>query len=90
MFEPRQTRRPADASEKSCSLTLNDEVIILAYRWRNRLWLDDSLLRLIRLMPQLSRSALYQCLERYGLSKIGKTNISPPPRERQPGGAIPF
>jgi hypothetical protein len=60
------------------SLTLNDEVIILAYRWRTRLWLDDSLLRLIRLMPQLSRSALYRCLERYGLSKMGRTNISPP------------
>jgi hypothetical protein len=60
------------------SLTLNDEVIILAYRWRTRLWLDESLLRLVRLMPQLSRSALYRCLEQYGLSKIGRTNISPP------------
>ena len=28
-------------------------------------------------MPQLSRSA-YRCLERHGLSKIGKTNVSPP------------
>jgi hypothetical protein len=60
------------------SLTLNDEVIILAYRWRTRLSLDDSLVRLRRLMPQLSRSALYRCLERYGLSKIGRTNVSPP------------
>jgi hypothetical protein len=59
------------------SLTLNDEVIILAYRWRTRLSLDDSLVRLRRLMPQLSRSALYRCLE-YGLSKIGRTNVSPP------------
>ena len=59
-------------------LTLNDEVIILAYRWRTRLSLDDSLVRLRRLMPQLSRSALYRCLERHGLSKIGRTNVSPP------------
>ena len=29
-------------------------------------------------MPQLSRSALYRCLERHGLSKIGRTNVSPP------------
>ena len=29
-------------------------------------------------MPQLSRSALYRCLERHGLSKIGKTNVSLP------------
>src|SRR5208337_1744009 len=59
-------------------LTLGDEVIILAYRWRTRLSLDHSLVRLKRLMPQLSRSALYRCLERHGLSKIGRTNVSPP------------
>src|SRR5208337_4759651 len=47
-------------------------------RWRTRLSLDDSLVRLRRLMPQLSRSALYRCLERNGLSKIGRTNVSPP------------
>src|SRR5271165_6048353 len=59
-------------------LTLDDEVIILAYRWRTHLSLDDSLVRLRRLMPQLSRSALHRCLERNGLSKIGRTNVSPP------------
>ena len=59
-------------------LTLNDEAIILAYRWRTRLSLDDALVRLRRLMPQLSRSALYRCLDRHGLSKIGRTNVSPP------------
>src|SRR5271166_214323 len=63
---------------RSKFLTLDDEVIILAYRWRTRLSLDDSLVRLRRLMPQLSRSALYRCLERNGLSKIGRTNVSPP------------
>jgi hypothetical protein len=60
------------------SLTLEDEMIILAYRWRTRLSLDASLVRLRCLMPQLSRSALYRCLERYGLGKIGRTNVSPP------------
>ena len=50
---------------RSKFLTLDDEVIILAYRWRTRLSLDDSLVRLRRLMPQLSRSALYRCLERH-------------------------
>jgi hypothetical protein len=60
------------------SLTLKNEVIIVAYRWRTRLSLDESHVRLRRLMPQLSRSALYRCLERYGLSKIGRTNVTPP------------
>ena len=59
-------------------LTLKDEAIILAYRWRTRLSLDDSHVRLRRLMPKLSRSALYRCLKRHGLSKIGRTAMCPP------------
>ena len=70
--------RMGPKNPRSKFLTLDDEVIILAYRWRTRLSLDDSLVRLRRLMPQLSRSALYRCLERHGLSKIGRTNVSPP------------
>jgi hypothetical protein len=70
--------RMGPKNPRSKFLTLADEVIILAYRWRTRLSLDDSLVRLRRLMPQLSRSALYRCLERHGLSKIGRTNVSPP------------
>ena len=69
--------RMGPKNPRSKFLTLDDEVIILAYRWRTRLSLDHSLVRLRRLMPQLSRSA-YRCLERHGLSKIGKTNVSPP------------
>jgi hypothetical protein len=58
---------------RSNALTLKEEAIILAYRWRTRLSLDDSLVRLKSLIPQLSRSALYRCLKRHGLSKIGPT-----------------
>jgi hypothetical protein len=70
--------RMGPKNPRSKFLTLDDEAIILAYRWRTRLWLDDSLVRLRRLMPKLSRSALYRCLERHGFSKIGWTNASPP------------
>ena len=52
--------------------------IILAYRWRTRLALDDAHLRLIRLMPKLSRSTLYRCLKHRGLSRIGPTATCPP------------
>jgi hypothetical protein len=58
---------------RSSLLTLPDEAIILAYRWRTRLALDDAHLRLKRLMPNLSRSTLYRCLKRRGLSRIGST-----------------
>ncbi len=58
-------------------LTDDDEAIVLAYRWRTRLSLNDSHERLRRLMPKLSRSALYRCLKRRGLSRIGPTTASP-------------
>jgi hypothetical protein len=63
---------------RSSVLTLEDEAIILAYRWRTRLSLNESLVRLRCLMPQLSRCALYRCLKRHGLSKIGSTAKCPP------------
>jgi hypothetical protein len=63
---------------RSSLLTLKDEAIILAYRWRTRLPLDDAHLRLKRLMPKLSRSTLYRCLKRRGLSRIGPTATWPP------------
>ena len=63
---------------RSSLLTLDDEAIILAYRWRTRLALDDAHFRLKRLMPKLSRSTLYRCLKRRGLSRIGSTKTCPP------------
>jgi hypothetical protein len=71
-------------------LTLEDEAIILAYRWRTRLSLDDCLVRLRRLMPQLSRSALYRCLKRRRLSKIGSTARCSPLPIAAPAGPYCF
>jgi hypothetical protein len=59
-------------------LSPKDEAIILAYRWRTRLALDDAHLRLKRLMASLSRSTLYRCLKRSGLSRIGPTATCSP------------
>ena len=59
-------------------LTRDDEAIILAYRWRTRLSLNDCHARLRRLMPKLSRSTLHRCLKRHGFSRIGKTAKCPP------------
>ena len=62
---------------RSSVLTVEDEAIILTYRRRTRLSLNDCLLRLRRLMPKLSRSALHRCLKRNGLSKIGRRILAP-------------
>jgi hypothetical protein len=63
---------------RSRLLLPEDEAIILAYRWRTRLALNDCHLRLRSLRPKLSRSTLYRCLERRGLGRIGSTAICPP------------
>jgi hypothetical protein len=62
----------------SSLLSPEDEAIILAYRWRTRMALNDCHLRLGHLMPKLSRSTLHRCLKRYGLSRIGPIARCPP------------
>jgi hypothetical protein len=70
--------RMGPKTPRSTLLSPDDEAIILAYRWRTRLALDDAHFRLRRLMPNLSRSTLYRCLKRRGLSRIGSTAACPP------------
>jgi hypothetical protein len=82
--------RMGPKNPRSMLLTLEDEAIILAYRWRTRLALDDAHLRLKRLMPNLSRSTLYRCLKRRGLSRIGPTANRPPLTERALRGPYRF
>ena len=65
-------------SPSAGTLSPKDETIILAYRWRTRLALDDAHFELRRLMPNLSRSTLYRCLKRRGFSRIGQTAPRPP------------
>jgi hypothetical protein len=75
---------------RSTLLTREDEVIILAFRWRTRLALDDAHLRLKRLMPNLSRSTLHRCLKRRGLSRINSTATCPPLTESALKGPYRF
>jgi hypothetical protein len=70
--------RMGPKNPRSSLLTLETEAIILAYGWRTRLALDDAHIRLRRLMPKLSRSTLYRCLKRRGLSRVGPTASCPP------------
>jgi hypothetical protein len=70
--------RMGPKNPRASILTHKDEAIILAYRCRTGLALNDSHLRLRRLMPKLSRSTLYRCLKRHGLGRIGPTASCPP------------
>jgi hypothetical protein len=76
--ESTSDERMGPKNPRSTLLSQKDEVIILAYRWRTRLALDDAHFRLKRLMPKLTRSTLHRCLKRHGLSRIGPTAPCPP------------
>ena len=82
--------RMGPKNPSSSTLTLNGEAIILAYRWRTRLSLDDSHVRLNRFYPHLTRSALYRCWKRHGLIKIERTAICSPLTSAALNGALLF
>ena len=54
-------------------LSEQDEAIIITFRKATQLPLDDCLDALIDAIPQLTRSNLYRCLQRYGLSHLPKS-----------------
>jgi hypothetical protein len=74
----------------SSVLSQDQEAMVLAYRWRTRLALNDCHERVTRLFPKLSRSALYRCLKRRGHGRIGRTEPCSPLTERNQRGPYTF
>ena len=54
----------------STVLTAAQEAIAVAFRRHTLLPLDDCLYALQATIPQLSRSALHRCFQRYGISRL--------------------
>jgi transposase-like protein len=57
-------------SPKSTVLTPAEEAIVVAFRQKTLLPLDDVLGSLRDTIPNLSRSALHRCLQRHGISRL--------------------
>ena len=55
---------------KSTVLTPAEEAIVVAFRQKTLLPLDDVLGCLMDTIPNLSRSALHRCLQRHGISRL--------------------
>src|SRR5215207_7344267 len=80
--QPMGPRRP-----RSTVLTEAEEAIVVEFRRRTLLPLDDVLGCLRESIPTLTRSALHRCLVRHGISRLPKTERRPPsasalPRQR--------
>src|SRR5829696_5850876 len=57
----------------STTLTEAEEAIVVEFRRRTLLPLDDVLGCLRESLPKLTRSALHRCLQRHGISRLPKT-----------------
>ena len=63
---------------RSSVLTKAEEAMIVEFRRRNLLPLDDVLGCLRHSIPNLTRSALHRCLQRHGISRLPKSEDAPP------------
>ncbi len=67
---PETTDAPMRPKPKSTVLTPAEEAVIVEFRRRTLLPLDDVLGCLKDTIPNLSRSALHRCLQRHGISRL--------------------
>src|SRR3954471_10157489 len=63
-------------------LTQAEEAIIVEFRRRTLLPLDDVMGCLRDVIPKLSRSALHRCLERHGISRLPRNEDTTSKRKR--------
>src|SRR3954469_23864613 len=67
---------------RSTVLTLEEEAVIVAFRRRTLLPLDDCLYALQPTIPHLTRSSLHRCLQRHGISRLPETEGDKPAKKR--------
>ncbi len=58
-------------------ITLEQQAAAVAFRIHTRLSIDDCYYSLKKSIPQLSRTALYRCYKRHGVSKLDEPKKSP-------------
>src|SRR3712207_2478561 len=83
--QPMGPRRP-----RSSVLTEVEEAVVVEFRRRTLLPLDDVLGCLREAIPALSRSALHRCLERHGISRLPQGEEKASKRKRYAETAIGY
>jgi transposase-like protein len=68
---------------RSTVLTVEQEVVIVAFRRHTLLLLDDCLYALQATIPHLARSSLHRCLERHGISRLPEVEGSSKPGRKK-------
>ena len=70
------------AEPHSTVLTLEQEVMIVAFRRHTLLPLDDCLYALQPSIPGLTRSSLHRCFQRHGISRLPDLEGDKPARKK--------
>jgi transposase-like protein len=66
----------------STILTAEQEAMVVAFRMRTLLPLDDCLYRLRAGIPNLTRSSLHRCLQRHGISRLPEVGSDKPAKKK--------
>ena len=74
----------------SAVLTAKEEAMIVAFRQRTLLALDDCLYALQASIPHLTRSSLHCCLQRHGISRLPEVGGDKPAKKKFASYAIGY
>ncbi len=67
---------------RSTVLSAQEEAVIVAFRRKTRLPLDDCLYALQETIPHLTRSSLHRCLKRHGINRLPESESKPAKKKR--------
>jgi hypothetical protein len=67
---------------KSSVLTIEEEAMVVAFRYHTLLPLDDCLYSLQATIPHLTRSSLHRCLQRHGISRLPEVTGDKPNKKK--------
>lgn len=76
-----EDQKTGPKAPRSTVLSETDEAMIVAFRRHSLLPLDDCLYALQSIIPHLTRSALYRCLQRHGISRLPDVEGDKPKRQ---------
>ena len=67
---------------RSTVLSVEEEAVVVAFRWHTLLPLDDCLYALQATIPHLTRSSLHRCLQRHGISRLPDVEGDKPAKKK--------
>ncbi len=78
-----EDRKMGPKNPRSTVLSVREEALIAAFRKHTLLSLDDCLYALQPVIPKLTRSSLYRCLQRHGIDRLPPQNGADKPQRKR-------